>query len=340
MCPNRTYFVSKKLTYAGEKRHPGAPQRKDELLHVNGITYYQADLKLNHLRILLAVISALQKPLRFRITRGPQRPKLPEVCLPPKDPSTGYRVLTIPLAEFHFGPKNTTRIRDCLDELCAMPGQATLITGYRFPIYAHSVYIFLSDAALSVFLRIEDGYTGYSHSIALSFTNKYTLRIYWLVCSWKNRGGFVIGVEELRRVLCLSKSYDRVDNIVTHILKPAEEALRSRCPIWFRFRLAVRDGRQIICFKIGYEVSEKQRQTSTSEAWNVCRNLIIAAGGHPESIMDLWSRLDFEDIRSFLTKLSTLTADIRIRRDISNPDAYIHTSMSLWLSDWLIRYGD
>ena len=223
-----------------------------------------------------------------------------------------------------------------------MPGldRASLLTGYRFPTYAHSVEFLLSDTTLATFLRIEDGYTGYSHSIALSFTNKYTLRIYWLICSWKNRGGFIIGIEEFRRMLCLSKSYDRVDNIVTHILKPAEEELRSRCPIWFHFRLALRDGRQLICFKIGYEVSEKQRQASIAEAWNICRNQMTAAGAHPESIIDLWTRLDFEDIRAFLTKLSTLTADIRIRREISNPDAYIHTSMSLWLSDWLLRYSE
>lgn len=45
--------MSKKLTYTDKKRHYGTLPRGDGLVHVNGITYIEADLKLNHLRILM-----------------------------------------------------------------------------------------------------------------------------------------------------------------------------------------------------------------------------------------------------------------------------------------------
>ena len=113
---NPAYFVSKKLTYTDKKRHSGALQRGDDLVHVNGITYIEADLKLNHLRILMALISELQRALRLRITRGNERKGVPEVFLPPKT-DQGLRVLTIPVTAFHLGKSNGLRLRECLDEL-------------------------------------------------------------------------------------------------------------------------------------------------------------------------------------------------------------------------------
>ena len=65
-----------------------------------------------------------------------------------------------------------------------------------------------------------------------------------------------------------------------------------------------------------------------------------AAGGHVQSLADIWAEVDFEDLHSFIDKLSSVTAEVRIRRDISNVDAYVHAAMAVWQSDWLLRYSD
>ena len=343
------YFVRKKLTSPSTKRRPDAPQRKDELLHVNGITYIEADLKLNHLRILMAIISELQRAIRLRLTRGNERKGVPEVFLPPKN-DRGYRVLTIPAQAFHIGEKNGARLRACLRELehtaIRFPDSEQknhftgFIEGFRFPAYGHDVEIFLQEQMVARLLLVEEGYTAYSCQAALSMANKYTVRLYWLVCSWRNRGGFVLSIDELRRMLTLGPSYDRSDNIVTHILKPSAADLREHYPIWFDFRLLLRSDRQYICFKIGYQVDEETRNKATQEAWDACRLLMNAAGWHAQAIADIWKQLDFEDLHSFTDKLASLTADIRIRRGISNVDAYVHAAMLAWYSDWLLRYSD
>ena len=349
MRQNPAYFVSKKLTYADNKRHPDAIRRGDELLHVNGVTYIEADLKLNHLRIIMAIVSQLQRALRLRITRGNERKGVPDVFLPPKN-EQGLRVMTIQVSAFHLGVSNGQRLRECLDELSRISvrfPESTLvnehrgmIAGYDFVAYSRSVSVLLREQMISRLLLVEEGYTSYSYTSALSLSNKYTVRLYWLVCSWQNRGGFVLSVEEFRRMMSLGHSYDRVDNIVTHILKPSSAELKAHFPIWFIFRIVQRGERNYICFKIGYTVDETSKTKAIQEGWEFCRGLMSAAGGHVQAIADIWVQVDFEDLRSFMDKLSTLTAEIRIRRNIGNVDAYVHAAMSVWLADWLLRYSD
>ena len=341
--------MSKKLTYADKKRHPDAFQRGDELLHVNGITYVEADMKLNHLRILMAIISELQRALRLRITRGNERKGVPEVFLPPKN-EQGLRVLIIPVSSFHLGKSNGLRLRECLDELSRInirfPDSGLLnehrglIAGYGFSAYGRSVSVMLKEQMISRLLLVEEGYTSYSYASALSLSNKYTVRLYWLVCSWRNRGGFVLSVEEFHRMMSLGKAYERLDNIVTHILKPSSAELKAHYPIWFIFRIAERGERRYICFKIGYRVDVAAKLKSIQEGWEFCMGLMSAAGGHVQAIADIWVQTDFEDIRSFMEKLSSVTAEVRIRRNITNVDAYVHAAMSVWQSDWLLRYSE
>lgn len=341
--------MSKKLTYTDKKRHYGTLQRGDELVHVNGITYIEADLKLNHLRILMALISELQRPLRLRITRGNERKGVPEVLLPPKN-EQGLRVLTIPVSAFHLGKSNGQRLRECLNELSRIgvrfPDNGYvnefrgLIAGYSFTAYGRSVDVLLREQMVARLLLVEEGYTGYSYHSALSITNKYTVRLYWLACSWRNRGGFVLSVEEFRRMMSLGRAYERIDNIVTHILKPSSAELKAHYPIWFIYRVAERADRRYICFKIGYQVDETQRIRFIQEAWEFCRGLMNAAGAHVDTLSDIWAQVDFEDLRSFMDKLSSVTAEVRIRRNIANVDAYIHAAMAVWQSDWLLRYSD
>ena len=341
--------MSKKLTYASKKAHPDALQRKDEVLHVNGVTYIEADLKLNHLRILMAVISRLQRAIRLRLTRGAERKGVPEVFLPPKN-EQGYRVLSIPIQDFHMGKKNTARIRSCLQELehtaIHFPDSEQknsfqgFIEGFSFPLYGHQVDIFLKDAMITRLLLVEEGYTSYSSQVALSMANKYTVRLYWIVCSWRNRGGFYLSVDQFRRMLCLGPSYDRADNIVTHILRPSATELREQFPIWFDFRLMLRSDRQYICFKIGYQADEATRLEMFRKSWETCRMLMNAAGGNVQVLEDIWRQVDYEDLRSFVDKLAELTADIRIRRNIDSVDAYVRAAMTAWYSDWMLRYSN
>lgn len=86
------------------------------------------------------------------------------------------------------------------------------------------------------FLAQHLSYTYYSADIAFRIKRKHTLRLYWLVCSWRSRGGLTLPLSQLRTLLGLGSAYDRPDNIVTHVLTAAGLSFRLLDDIFPRIR--------------------------------------------------------------------------------------------------------
>ena len=55
---------------------------KDEIYQVNGIAYLECDMKLAHLRILMAIIKHLQNAIHYKISRGKRHASIPSAYLP------------------------------------------------------------------------------------------------------------------------------------------------------------------------------------------------------------------------------------------------------------------
>lgn len=330
---------------------------RDEIIQVNGVAYIEGNLKITHLRILMTIISHLQSALQFKISRRRKNPYIPDKLLPGQfAEKTRTRILTIPVAEFNLGQKNGGRLRSyfeelqetrlvfpesvkCLDGLKIVNTFQGLIAGYSFPPYSKEVDIYLLEEMVRRLLLTEEGFSTYSHKSAMSLTNKYTVRIYWLISSWRNKGGFVISLDTFKRILSLGPAYDRYDNIVSKIISPAQQELKDRFPIWFQYRLYRLNGVQRLVFKIKMIVSPEQRRHEMESARDICFNLLMSIGVKIDIIQQIFSQTDYEDIKPFLSKLMDLTSYIRNNTHISDVNSYVSASMDLWFSDWLARYS-
>ena len=94
--------------------------RRDELLHVNGVAYIEGNLKLAHLRILIAIVSHLQAAILYKVSRRKSCIRIPDALLPQRGEVTKRgqtRILTIPVEEFHLGMRNGGRLRTYFYEL-------------------------------------------------------------------------------------------------------------------------------------------------------------------------------------------------------------------------------
>ena len=76
-------------------------------------------------------------------------------------------------------------------------------------------------------------YTRFIYEIAQRAKNKYTSRIYKLICSWRKKGGFVISLEDLREQLGIESKYKYYNDIKKHILVPVQEELFEKADCWF-----------------------------------------------------------------------------------------------------------
>lgn len=333
--------------------------RRDELYHVNGVAYLEGNLKLAHLRILIAIINHLQEALHYKISRRKAGLRIPDHLLPEKGDVSrkgATRVITIPVEEFHLGTRNGGRLRIYFEELqetriifpdtarsesrqffhvCNFSG---LIVGYSFPAYSQKVDIYLLEEMVGRLLLTEEGYSSYSQTSALSIRNKYTVRLYWLISSWRNRGGFVISLSNFRRILCLGNAYERFDNVCSKVIEPARQELKSRFPIWFEFRQYESGNDRQLAFKVKIAITEEQRKEEMRSAYDISFNILSSIGATTRAQMAIFQRLEYEDLRPFMAKLTSLASYIRENRHIKDVDNYIISSMNVWFSDWLERY--
>ncbi len=80
---------------------------------------------------------------------------------------------------------------------------------------------------------------------------KYTYPLYSMICSYANRGGFTIGIEDLRRRLQVEEKYKGFDNFHRYVLKHVQTALQATGQFGFNFEF-VKTGKEIkkVVFKI------------------------------------------------------------------------------------------
>ena len=328
-----------------------ATQVKDELVCVNRVSNIEGKLKLAHLRVIIILIQHLQPALRHKITFRRISGSVPERLLPPKSEITidgCRRIINIPVSEFGFGKRNGGRLRKYLEELqhchicVSLKGESIscpLIAGFDYPQFSRTVEIHISEFVVQTLLTTEDGYFTFSKSLALSISNRYTLRIYWLICSWKQKGGFAITADRLRRQFGLGCAYGRMDNLTLKIIQPACQEMKDSFPLYFEYRL-YNTVSQYVVFKVKTKKTETELQADFLMARDTSFNLLASVGASTSLLSEIFSELDHEDLVPYLRKLSEVTSYIQTQkgRAIQDINAYILTSITSWYTNWLSRY--
>jgi plasmid replication initiation protein len=85
-------------------------------------------------------------------------------------------------------------------------------------------------------------YTKYLYEVALAARSKYTYKLYWIISSWKEKGGFRVSYEKLREQLGISTEVDEMGKYIYYpeyadfkrrILKPIQNDLEKKADCWF-----------------------------------------------------------------------------------------------------------
>lgn len=341
------------------KHSRNIPARKrDDILQVNGVTNVIADFKLTHMKVLMAIIGSLQEPLRAKINAHRIGPAAFESSLPPLEEVNLeiVRKISIPVSEFGLGPNNNYYLLKSLEELrrtsCRFPQSRSgdkvryvftgLITHYVMEPYSGVVDLYILDALVSRLLFTEDGYGKYSLCQAMSFRNKYTVRLYWLISSWANRGGFCITLDNMRTLLSVEGSYHRVDNFYTWVLNVARDELRSKSALYFEYRRIIcDDGGEMITFKIKRHLSDEEQKTRLSSFRDYVFAFALALGLSDSSVLSLVSSVEPEDYVYVCTKLGEIkTYVLQHRSSIRDVDGYVLGAIRTWLENWEERFEE
>ena len=108
------------------------------------------------------------------------------------------------------------------------------------PNYNSVIDIYIKQDIAKFLIEIDkDSYgkpihwTYFMYQITQAATNKYTPKIYKLLCSWKKKGAFTISLDEFRQWLGIENKYKDFSDIKARILIPVQKDLEGKSDVWF-----------------------------------------------------------------------------------------------------------
>lgn len=125
-------------------------------------------------------------------------------------------------------------------------------------------------------------YTNYSLNVALTLRGVYTKRIYKLLSSWKNKGGFTIAIDTLKRLLFIETKYKNIAHL-RKLLDTTKEKLQKEADLFFEYELKKENGfgkYNVIVFKIIPKTLETLQSDNTVKLTNDYNNV--------RSLLNIW----------------------------------------------------
>lgn len=99
--------------------------------------------------------------------------------------------------------------------------------------YNRSFTIEIEKDVAKLLVNTEKGFTKYIKEIAFQTNSKYTVRMYMLISSWKDKGGFSITVDKFRKWLKLDNKYLEYKDLYRWVIKPVYNDLFEKSNCWF-----------------------------------------------------------------------------------------------------------
>ena len=246
-------------------------QLGDYIYQPNRITKAQYNYTLIQERLFTAVMYYLQEAIQKRM-RGEIYTQLSLF-----ENSVSYISFEIPLREITKNPAQYGFVKESIKELASK----VVIIPYRNEVNKENrlryVGLFRADipekgkrnstiiieidkmvAKLLIEVDLDSQrkpveFTKFIYQVAQKSRNKYTPRIYKLLCSWRKKGQFPISIGEFRKLLGIEDKYTQYRDLKKNVLLPAQkDLLNIGADCWFN------------CEVNNFEIRKKNVVTSLS----------------------------------------------------------------------------
>jgi len=211
----------------------------------NLITLMSFDYKNIQMKVLISVVEKIQNAIEENIkgVHYEQTSLFKEM-----DNSNKIRV-EIQYSELGINPYQYPDVKVALKELASIPVEFDTkhpVTGedcwavsglFRAYIptkaYNRSFTIEIEKDIAKLLINTEKGFTKYIKEIAFQTNSKYTVRMYMLISSWKDKGGFSISIDKFRKWLKLDNKYAEYKDLYRWVIKPVYNDLFEKSNCWF-----------------------------------------------------------------------------------------------------------
>lgn len=187
-------------------------------------------------------------------------------------------------------------------------------------------------------------FTRYLYEVAMNATNKYTCKLYMIIASWKQKGGFRISFEELKLQLGIPvDDYTEYKEFKRRVLLPVQKDLERKSDCWFNCNAESFEQRnnkavQGLNFKIIVPTPATVMNGRLNHILHLLKTHFHFKDDDIKSIDDLLNDLLFneESYQSLLQKLTSLNEYIRkvahTNHPVNNISRYVLKSITEWIN--------
>jgi hypothetical protein len=219
------------------------------------------------------------------------------------------------------------------------------VTNGKERLYLKSVIIRFTPEQADRFVKMDFddikhrpiNFTKFLLHTAVNAKNKYTPKLYKLICSWAQKGGFFINVDELKELLDIkgtgddNKPYDHYPNysdLVKRVLEPVRLELYRQTNCWFEYAPYKKDGKKVsvLRFKVVTPVLEKELSDQFEHAKNFLQTKFHFTPADIKSVQRIFSS-EF-DMEKFFNKMLDINEYLaKNRGKIGNEKAVVVRSL-------------
>ena len=287
-------------------------------------------------RILTKIISRLQRDITL-LERGTEFGQL-ELFKNSNDDTVKLKFL---LCDFIKNRNNYAQFKKAINQLRSVnveivqivlpavrskkakrPEEEVVLTGLieRAVIkkYARDITISMHKATAMELMKVANGLTVFAEDVMYETNNKYTQKIYEIICQWKDVGVYTLSVEKFRELLVLKNKYVDTKILIRDIIRPVEKELKKIGDVFFDFSSTKRGNiithfNFIIKTKVLMKKESEHLLIVKEDTINLLRQHFGFKAHHLKQIEDIFKDLNgIAALRSKITELAIILSDRKI----------------------------
>jgi len=184
--------------------------------------------------------------------------------------------------------------------------------------YARDITISMHKATAMELMKVANGLTVFAEDVMYETNNKYTQKIYEIICQWKDVGVYTLSIEKFRELLVLKNKYADTKILIRDIICPVEKELKKIGDIFFDFSVSKR-GNVITHFNFIIKTKALLKEESEhlllvkEDTINLLRQHFGFKVHHLEQIEWIFKDLsNIATLRSKITELALKLADRKL----------------------------
>jgi plasmid replication initiation protein len=188
--------------------------------------------------------------------------------------------------------------------------------------YARDLTITMHKVTAMELMKVANGLTVFAEDVMYKTNNKYTQKIYEMICQWKDIGVYVLTISKFKELLVLGNSYPEPKELIRRIIRPAEKELKLIGDIFFDLSVT-KNGRVITHLNFIIKTKSSLRNENDyhirvkEDTIHLLRHHFAFKESHIAQIEVILD--DFNNLRSFRAKITDLSLKLSERKRNGSP---------------------